>query len=84
VVTLGVPRSIILFPAATVGFIKMIVTHGRLEYLSDAAPFCGASIPLILAAWGSFAHRKRVSKPVAIGLTLTSIGEILYLEWPSE
>jgi hypothetical protein len=86
VTTLGVPRSVIFFPGAAVIFAALTVRHVRnpqecIEYLSQAAVFAGVSIPLILAAWGSFAYWKRVSKPVAVGLTLTLIGEILYIGW---
>jgi hypothetical protein len=74
------------FAGSAVAFVKLIVSHirdpqQRIEYLLQAAVFSGVSIPLILAAWGSFAYWKRESKPFAIGLTLTLIGEIMFLGW---
>jgi hypothetical protein len=58
--TLGVPRGIILFAGMAVSFLKSLVSHirdpqQRIEFLSQAVVFAGVSIPLILAAWGSFA-----------------------------
>jgi xanthine/uracil permease len=87
--TLGVPRGIILFAGMAAGFVKSMFAHirdpqQRIEYLMQAAIFSGISIPLGLAAWASFAYWKRLSKPIAIGLTLTLIGEILFLGWHSE
>jgi hypothetical protein len=84
--TLGVPRAVIFFAGTAVAFVKLTVKHmgdpnQRIGYLLEAGTFSGVSSPLILAAWGSFAYWKRVSKPVAIGLTTTLIGEILYLGW---
>jgi hypothetical protein len=73
-------RGAVVSPTLTFAFVKAAVKNeSGYFYLVNAVPFVPWSILLALAVWGSFAHRKTYSKPLAIAVTATLLGEILYL-----
>jgi hypothetical protein len=76
------PRVEIIGPAGIVAEIKATVRNDvRDPSIADAVPFDPWSLPFALVLCVSFVYWEARSKLLAIGLTATLLGEILYLGW---
>jgi hypothetical protein len=78
----GWPRSLIIPPALVFASIKATVkNHFHYWFVLDGVPFIPQSFLLALVLYISFVYWWSRSKALAIGLTATLLGEVLYLGW---